>query len=421
MQNREMQKAGATVAKWISICEQLPEMKALGELRALTTVYYPIALLRMKLAEHSFEDFNAIEQSMLRFVDNGVYKAEEICRWMALPSVRYVQERLALLRAEGLLTEDHLTPLGERSLKNGQKIQLYDAEQIFQADGLTGLLLPREYQIKENFLTDRAFTAGLLPHLAPTESLAVSKIQEAIEGPEKIRAYKRYRKSILNVNVEEVQDVKAAGIKYTKALLVWPMCSSVPMVFLPYYKRNEAGSGHHCDMPLFIPASLQGRLPNLSEQIEVVPDSQAAGLVDLYKMIIADQNRQEISSITKWIDNNTVFAVNGATVYKDRILVKVECPDADREKLAPLDLEIAAALGSHCPIAVEAEMDLSAGEGRSFKKRLSIWPYSDHVPEEVRQLSAYWSEYSWRVCKAAPLSLKEVLACIQKKQSKEDD
>lgn len=424
-QNAEMQKAGGTVAKWLSICEQLPEMKALGDLRALTIVYYPIALLKMKLEEYSFEDFNAIEQSMLRFFYNGVTNPEEICRWMALPSVRYVQERLALLRAEGLIEENHVTQMGQESLKRGQKVKLYDAEQIFQADGLTGLLFPREYQMKEDHLTDRAFTVSMLPHLAPGESIALSTIEEAIKGPEKIRAYKRYRKSILNVNVSEVRDVKLSGIKYTKALLVWPMCSRVPMVFFPYFKRNESAHGYHCDMPLFIPEGLQQRLPQLSACTEILPDRQADGLVRLYRMIIEEQNRQEISGIMDWIGSSTAFKATNVTVQNDRILVRVDCTDAVTEKLSPLDLEILAALGSRRAVPVEAEMKLSAGpsagEGRCFRKRLSIWPYAGHVPDLAATLSGYWSEYSWRVCKAAPLSLKEAVTCIEKKQRKEDD
>lgn len=417
MQKTEIQRAGGTVAKWLSICDQIPEISELGELRALNTVYYPVALLRMKLEEYSFEDFDAIEQSILRFYSCGITKAEEICKWMAIPSVRYIQERLALLKAEGLIGNGQLTELGKESLEIGQKKTLYDAEQIFQADGITGLLLPREYQIKEDHLIDRSKTLGVYPHLAHSESIALSTIQKAIQGNEKIRSYKRFRKSILNVNVSQILDIKVAGIKYIKALLAWPVCSKTPMIFLQYYKRNDTGFGHHCDMPLFIPDSLKERLPDLSASTEIIPDQDLLELSRLYQLIIDDQNDFNVESICNWIRNNTSFEIVKAGMNAGRVMIQLENPPESAE-LSPLDLEICAALGAGRFIPVEAEMTLPMN---NFRRRISFWPYQKNRSEINRQLSLKWGQFSWNICRKAPISLTNAIAFDPKKHSKEEE
>lgn len=419
MQRSDTLRAGETTAKWLAVCEQLPEIRRLGNLRSLTTVYYPIALLRMKLEEYSFEDFDTIEQSLLRFYSCGITRAEDIARWMALPSVRYVQERLALLKAEGLIGGGALTDLGRDSLAIGQKKKLYDAEQIFQADGITGLLLPREYQVKENRMADREFTYGMLPHIAPSEAIALSTIREAVEGEEKIRAYKRYRKSILNVNVRQVEDVKVAGIKYVKAMMAWPVSSQSPLVFLPYFKRGEPGKARHCDMPLFVPEGLAGRLPGLAAQVETVPDRMLTGISELYRMMRAELNKQDISGIPAWISRNTSFRALEQRVG-ERVEVRLECGGRD-EKLSPLELEIYAALGSDIEVPVEADMTLPGENGREFRQHCVFWPYADEVPREAALLSENWSEFSRRICKNTPMSLKDAVNYIQKKHSDEEE
>lgn len=413
MQKTELPRAGGTVAKWLAVREQLPEIDELGELRALTTVYYPIALLRMRLEEYSFEDFNAVEQSMLRFYACGVTDAEELRQWMALPSVRYVQERLALLTAEGLIENGRVTAFGQDSLHLGQKKNLYDAEQLFQADAITGLLLPHEYQTRDDHLIDRTQTSSALPHMAHSESIALSTIQRAIEGPEKIRSYKRYRKSILNVNVNQVESVRVSDIKYIKALMAWPVSSRVPLMFLPYFKRSESGPSRHCDMPLFIPESISYLLPELSEQVETVADQRLTGLVELYRMILDNQSRLDTREVAEWLEQNTVFRVS--PVPSDRMSFYFDW-QSETQPLSPLELELYAALGAGTPIPVEAEMTL---DGR--RRRVTVWPYARQYSDRVKTLSEHWSEYGWKLCKRAPLSLRDAVAAIQKKLQKEED
>lgn len=265
METTDKQKSRNSVAKWLQICEQQPELARLFKKASrVATAYYPIVRLEMKLLEYSFEDFNAVELSILRFFSCGITTAEGISKWMGLDSSRYIDERLALLQAEGLIdkAKGTVTKLGLDSLKVGMKKKLHDTAQVFQADGVTGILIPKESQIRDMHLVERERTARLFPIIAHTEEIAVRNISDAIKGEDKIQNYKRYRKSILHVNVEDIIDIKLRDIKYAKAFLVW--CDdfgNVPLVFLPYFKPGEVMDMHHCDMPLFIPEKMEERLP----------------------------------------------------------------------------------------------------------------------------------------------------------------
>jgi hypothetical protein len=376
------------VAKWLNIREQFPEIRALGNLKGFSTVYYPIALLKMKLEEYSFEDFNAVEQSLLRFYSCGITSPESLSKWMALPSVRYIQERLSLMVAEGLIANGAVTPLGAESLALGQKKQLYDAEQIFQADGIMGLLLPRAYQIKEDHLIPKAKTTTLRPHLAPSEAIFIDQIKQAIEGPEKIRDYKRYRKSILNVNVHQVTDVRFGDLRYIKAMMVWPEYSHAPLLFLPVYKHAAEGK-RQCDTPLYIPASLAGNLPQLSRECEVVADQKLEPLTQLYTLVEKDQASLPLSGIAQWIRENTAFECRDISLRGSRICALLDLKSDAR--LGPCDMELLAAMGAQSQIPVELEAAIRSDRDQVFKKRFTLWPQAGTIPMPLaKTLTQKW-------------------------------
>lgn len=418
MQTHTLPRAGGTVAKWFQICGQFPEVSALGPLRALSTVYYPVALLRMRLEEYSFEDFNAVEQSLLRFYSCGITRPEDLCRWMALPSVRYVRERLALLTAEGLIRGGTLTPLGEESLQLNQKKKLFDTEQIFQADAVTGLLLPKEYQADDRHLIDRTRTQSSIPHLAHSESIALETIRQAIQGPEKIRSYKRYRKSILNVNVKDVQDIQVREIQYIEALMAWPACSPAPLAFLPVHGRTEEGA-RRCDTPLCLPRSLASRLPELAQTTQTLPDGELDALNRLYDLVIADQRQLDMDSVARWLEENTAFQPRTVENRSDRIEAVLALRRTDN--LTALDLEILAALGADQPVSVESEMSLRTRGGGTFRKRVAFWPSSaEALPARAAELARLWAQYSWKIGKAAPLSLQKALDMMNQSRREEE-
>ena len=102
------------------ILDQNPQI-VISRIELFTEVYYPIAILEIEMNETTFEDFDLIPLSILRFVDAGVTTAGEIAGLMGL-SPGYVQKLLDLLMGYGYLGGNGLTPLGAKSLEMEKKI-----------------------------------------------------------------------------------------------------------------------------------------------------------------------------------------------------------------------------------------------------------------------------------------------------------
>ena len=121
-----------------------------GRIELFTEVYYPIAVLEIEMRETTFENFDLIPLSVMKFVDAGVRDPEGIAGLMGL-SPGYVQKVLDLLMGYGYLCEDGLTKLGQYSLQMEQKISQNTVKQKFQADALTGDLLRSGQQLMDIF------------------------------------------------------------------------------------------------------------------------------------------------------------------------------------------------------------------------------------------------------------------------------
>ena len=57
MAETNLMYASGTLKKWLEILEDMSALEQLGPLQLCSTVYYPIALLKMRLEEYSYEDF----------------------------------------------------------------------------------------------------------------------------------------------------------------------------------------------------------------------------------------------------------------------------------------------------------------------------------------------------------------------------
>lgn len=412
--------------KWQNILRGHPEIAALGTPLVCATVYYPIALLKLKMLEYSFEDFDEVELSILRFCAAGINTPEGLCRWMGLPSKRYVDERLALLTAEGLLQNGKLTELGAESLKIEQKKRLYDAEQIFQADGILGLLLPRAYQRRSDQLISRHETKGKYPHLMHSDEIAEETIRNVIQGEEKLRAYKDYRKSILNVNVEQVQSIRFHSLKYMQVLLVRFPESKSPLVFLPHYR-----DGVLSDEPLYIPGSLAARLPAMAKDRPVIPDSSLGNLIRLCAMLMANcvtlenacqKNGRSLSGeIKKWVEQNTVFSVADHGWKDGRLRLRLDWGRKDAT-MQPLDLELMAAAGEKTLCPVELSTSVYPAEGNEQKLLITAWPSAGKLPPEATEMAEKWPSRCREWLRKKTYTYEELQELLKKeRETKTDD
>jgi hypothetical protein len=104
----------------------------------------------------------------------------------------------------------------------------------------------------------------------------------------------------------------------------------------------------------------------------------------------------------------------------ERIRINLECSDSGK-KLSPLELEIYAALGSNSEVPVETDMTLSGPNGSGIRKHIAFWPISERVPDEAAELSQNWVEFRWRICKNAPMSLKDAVNYMSNKRNGEEE
>lgn len=419
MAESNLMYASGTLKRWLGILEDMPALAQFGPLQLCSTVYYPIALLKMRLEEYSYEDFDAVELSLLRFCSVGIHAPNKLCQWMGLPSQRYVSERLSILTAEGLLSNGQLTSLGQDSLQLGKKKQLYDTEQLFQADGILGLLLPKEYQRWIDQLESREQTKKAYPHLMHSDGIAIDSIRSAIQGPEKIRNYKRYRKSVLNVNVEQVQDVRFSELRYLKVLLIKLQGIDVPLVFLPHRKAKK-DNRTQSSAPLYLPQSLTLCLPALTQIAEVVPDAYLSSLTEMYELLHQETAALPLESVRACLEEKTAYTIPQCTWQDGRLMVTLDYQQETH--LSPLDLELMAAAGSDTPMPVEVDVTLPNPKGNGvFLQHLTIWPAAGKIPSEAAVLARDWLKKSSRWLKEVKrmCSYLELQELVQKDKGSE--
>ncbi len=153
------------------ILDQNPQI-VISRIELFTEVYYPIAILEIEMNETTFEDFDLIPLSILRFVDAGVTTAGEIAGLMGL-SPGYVQKLLDLLMGYGYLGGNGLTPLGAKSLEMEKKISRNKVRQKFQADALTGDLLHIGQQPMDIDLIGKDRTIRNIAHMPHIEGISM--------------------------------------------------------------------------------------------------------------------------------------------------------------------------------------------------------------------------------------------------------
>lgn len=418
---RPMYESGM-LKKWLNILQDTPELAALGTPTLCATVYYPIALLRMKLMEYSYEDFDTVEQALLRFCAAGVSDPAGLCQWMGLPSKRYVTQRLALLTAEGLLSGGKPTELGLKSLQEGHKVLLYDTEQIFQADGVLGLLLPREFQKQTDLLKRRSETRQF-PHLMHTDAIGEESIRSAIQGQEKLRAYKEYRKDILNVNVAEVSSIQFVELRYMLVLLAQFKGLPAPLVFLPRHEQErKAGERFYSDVPLYLPRRAAQRMQSLAKAAAIVDEDKLDLLSYLCTLLNKEFAAISPQDVQKWMEEHTAFRVPACSWQDGRLCLYLDAkPDA---AFTPLDMELMAAAAHPVPCPVEVELVLPTPNGGSSHTRLAVWPRAGALPPEAAELARHWTERShvWLKNKAPrPLAALQMLLESDKETSDEHE
>ena len=85
------------------ICEKYPQIN-IAELETFAPVFYPIARIEADMKEKSFEDFEAVQEAVLRFILLGFKQEEEIAELMGLNKA-YILKMMKLLLSYGHIDE----------------------------------------------------------------------------------------------------------------------------------------------------------------------------------------------------------------------------------------------------------------------------------------------------------------------------
>ena len=208
-----------------------------SRIELFTEVYYPIAILEMEVSETTFEDFDLVPLTILRFVEAGLSSANEIADMMGL-SPSYAQKILDLLMGYSFVDSNGITDLGRESLGMQQKIEHACVRQRFQADAITGDLLKIGEQPSDADLQGKDKTFIVIPHMPHIEGVSIEAINKQLLNSD-FTKYKQYKGDILNANVEEIREVECVGLQYIKAYMVKMQGIDSPFIISYQYDSSQ--------------------------------------------------------------------------------------------------------------------------------------------------------------------------------------
>lgn len=218
------------------ILQQNPQIVT-SRIELFSEVYYPIAILEMEMTETTFEDFDLVPLSVLKFISAGLTTASEIAGLMGL-SASYVQKIIDLLMGYGYVNAQGLTDVGKQALRLEKKVAHSAVRQRFQADAITGDLLKIGEQPFESDLQGREKTFFAIPHMPHIEGISVEEINQQLMGADLTR-YKHYQGEILNANVDAIRSVECIGLEYVRAYLVKMQGIDSPFIFSYKYDASK--------------------------------------------------------------------------------------------------------------------------------------------------------------------------------------
>lgn len=274
------------------IMAQNPEIKP-EDICFAASVYYPIADIDLRFEERTFEDFDSIEHDMLQFVAELGTDVDLLARTTGL-SPSYVHKFLRVLEGYGHIDETgQVTETGRESLAEGKKIVCKHVAQKVQMDALSLHLLKVEELIREEDLYDRAHTeykVGIIPCL---DGVSRQNVADQLESADLMQLVAQ-DKGVLNANVESIQSIACAGLRFVKCVMLARKKGSsdsefdptMPMVF---GKRLVSEKGKY-------------RMTSVWKLFDI-SNRQTARIQDFFHKILGEQ---QSASKKDWVDQRLV-------------------------------------------------------------------------------------------------------------------
>lgn len=265
------------------ILQQNPQIVT-SRIELFSEVYYPIAILEIEMTETTFEDFDLVPLSVLKFISAGLVTASEIAGMMGL-SASYVQKNIDLLMGYGYVDAHGLTDVGTQALKIEKKVAHSAVKQRFQADAITGDLLKIGEQPFESDLQGREKTFFAIPHMPHIEGISVEEINQQLMGTD-LTKYKHYQGEILNANVDTIKGVECIGLEYIRAYLVKMQGIDSPFIISYKYDASKKGFNERFRwQPMRMPCEKAYTEYGFSRDIECYSDQSLKTINALYELV----------------------------------------------------------------------------------------------------------------------------------------
>ena len=288
---------------------------ATGEVESFAPVYYPIAIVEMRLEEQTFEDFETVHLTILRLIAMGITDYKIIAQTLGL-SPNYVFKILRILTGYGHITDSGLTDLGRRSLTEEKKITTTQTRQRFQVDALEGELLKVEELVTDSMLNSREETRLTIGHLDHLDGMDVNKLKEQLTGSNG-KDYFHRKSGILHANVVGITDVRCVEIKFAKCYLLKMKKDPRLYVFAKLYNKKAKEVKDRFSWSQFCSRDL--RRYDLGNSVHGGTQQIDDHLVRLYAMMIEQCGKVDFSQeVPKAVSRVYPFRESGITVLPAR-------------------------------------------------------------------------------------------------------
>ncbi len=224
------------------------------------SVYYPIADIDLVFDERTFEDFDSIEYDVLQFAAELGNDVDLLARTTGLSST-YVHKMMQLLHGYGHIdAAGRITETGRQSLTEGKKVTCTQVAQKVQMDALFLRLLKVDEAIREEDLYERGHTeqrVGIIPCVQGVSRTIIRDQVKAID----LKHLIALDKSVLNANVERIQSIECARVRYVKSVMLCLKKGTSISAFDPdlpvvFGKRLVPIKGTHALSSVWMPFSM---------------------------------------------------------------------------------------------------------------------------------------------------------------------
>lgn len=291
----------------------------LNSIELFSEVYYPVALLEIEMTETTFEDFELVPLTMMRFVHAGARSAQDIASLSGL-SANYVQKVLNLLMGYGYMDEIGLTDLGLQSMQQEKKIAHTAVKQLFKADAITGDLLKLGEQPADEDLQGARGTFHVIPHLPHIEGVSVDALNRQLTQSD-LTEYKRYRGDILNANADEIHSVSCVGLEYVRAYLMKLTGLDAPVIIMYRYDPTQKNFRERYRwQPVRVPSEAAYEKYGFDRGIPCYTDEALYIVNDLYKLVCKQVTEMGADKLKKLLQHAHPFDYDTMDISLGRIM-----------------------------------------------------------------------------------------------------